>query len=343
MRNGRKFLALLLLMTSWCSLVSAQSNTVIEFDDKKPSKENSKENDLVIVEFNEKTNSLVSKPGTVTDVVNFDLSNVDFDDEYSLSEDGESIPASKLFTQLMAEKAEREKKPEIQDNLDANNVIKATVLDANGQPVSQAGVNKYKKITTVTTTSYYNNETGNVSVSANYRASADAMRLVKLASLGDGIPLQPAWAQHMIDAGRTFNIDPVLLLEVCRQESRFKNTARSGANAHGLMQFIPATAQRFGINPYDPQQAIYAGAKYLRTLLNMFGGEVRSALAGYNAGEGAVIAFSTGRTLYSKNKVINPGRRITQFGIPPYEETQNYVATIFGKYLMSLRRLNGSL
>jgi len=92
------------------------------------------------------------------------------------------------------------------------------------------------------------------------------------------------------------------------------------------MQFMPDTAKRFGVrNPHDPQQAIDAAARYLRDLLMKFDGRLDLALAAYNAGEGTVESFQTGRPLVlASGKIINRRGRITG-GIPPYRETQDYV------------------
>jgi soluble lytic murein transglycosylase-like protein len=95
------------------------------------------------------------------------------------------------------------------------------------------------------------------------------------------------------------------------------------------MQFMPDTAKRFGVrDPHDPQQAIDAAARYLRDLLRRFGGRIDLALAAYNAGEGTVESFRTGRPLVlPTGKVINSRGQITG-GIPPYRETQQYVRSI---------------
>lgn len=261
------------------------------------------------------------------------------DEEFSLEMDGAFVPGAKLFTQLLAEAEEKERAE--QEKSARQNEPTQNFESVVNNP---SYVKKTTIVTTTTTTFGKNNANLSVlglpSVNATTIATQDAYRLVRLAAMGDGVPLPVEWAQHMVDAGRTHGIDPVLILEVCRQESRFRNSARSGANAHGLMQFIPETAARFGIDPYNPKQAIFGGAKYLRFLLDTFRGEVRSALAGYNAGEGAVIAFATGRTLYpKKGKIINSRGIRTAFGIPPYKETQEYVSVIYSKYLNSLERL----
>src|SRR5437867_2669902 len=92
------------------------------------------------------------------------------------------------------------------------------------------------------------------------------------------------------------------------------------------MQFMPETAQRYGLrNPHDAKAEIDAAAHYLRDLLRKFGGRVDLALAAYNAGEGTVESFQTGRPLLlASRKIINPRRLITG-GMPPYRETRQYV------------------
>jgi soluble lytic murein transglycosylase-like protein len=105
----------------------------------------------------------------------------------------------------------------------------------------------------------------------------------------------------------------VLLYAIMHRESAFKKRALSHKGARGLMQLMPATAARFGVRDiFDPAQNIDAGARYMRWLLNRFDGDVRLALAGYNAGEGAVDKY---------------GRRV-----PPYRETQEYVRRISERY-----------
>ena len=113
-------------------------------------------------------------------------------------------------------------------------------------------------------------------------------------------------------AGVKAGVDPRFLHAVIKQESRYKNKAVSHVGAQGLMQLMPATAKRFGNkDPYDSASNIEAGTKYLKWLLKRFNGDVKLALAGYNAGEGAVAKYN---------------------GIPPYNETQNYVKKIVSNY-----------
>src|SRR5918993_1563615 len=113
--------------------------------------------------------------------------------------------------------------------------------------------------------------------------------------------------------GQRYGVDPYLIYCIMHQESRFGAGATSYKGAMGLMQLMPGTAARFGVtNPYDPAQSIMGGTRYLKELLRMFGGRVDLALAGYNAGEGAVMKY---------------GRRV-----PPYRETQDYVRIIGARY-----------
>ena len=122
-------------------------------------------------------------------------------------------------------------------------------------------------------------------------------------------------------------VDPYLLWTIAYNETRFRPWLSSRAGAEGLMQFIPATALRFNLfNPYQPEPAIRAAARYVRFLSNRFAGRVDSILAGYNAGEGAVDAFLAGKTVRAGKKIINAGRIKTIGGVPPYQETIGYVA-----------------
>ena len=108
-----------------------------------------------------------------------------------------------------------------------------------------------------------------------------------------------------------------------RQESGFNSRARSYKGASGLMQLMPATARRFGVtNIFDPAQNIDGGVRYLRFLLDMFEGDVELALAGYNAGEGAVVRSG--------------------YRVPNYRETQNYVRVISARYGRSKHKTSGS-
>ncbi|MBX7172725.1 MAG: lytic transglycosylase domain-containing protein [Pyrinomonadaceae bacterium] len=118
---------------------------------------------------------------------------------------------------------------------------------------------------------------------------------------------------YIVDSSNRYGIDPLLIYAQMSQESSFKLNATSYKGARGLMQLMPATAARFGVtNIYEPRQNIDAGVKYMRWLLDTFNGDVNLALAGYNAGEGAVMKYG--------------------WQIPPYNETQEYVRRISNRY-----------
>jgi soluble lytic murein transglycosylase-like protein len=113
--------------------------------------------------------------------------------------------------------------------------------------------------------------------------------------------------------GKLHGVDPYLIYCTMSQESSFNSGATSYKGAQGLMQLMPGTAARYGVsNPFDPAQSISGGARYLKDLLKMFNGRVDLALAGYNAGEGAVLKYGN--------------------SIPPYSETRNYVKLILQRY-----------
>jgi Transglycosylase SLT domain len=113
-------------------------------------------------------------------------------------------------------------------------------------------------------------------------------------------------------AGEREGVDPRFIHAVIQQESRYDPKALSPAGASGLMQLMPSTARQFDCDePKDEACNVAAGTKYLAWLLKKYDGDVKLALAGYNAGSGAVEKYQ---------------------GVPPYPETQNYVNKIVANY-----------
>lgn len=127
-------------------------------------------------------------------------------------------------------------------------------------------------------------------------------------------------------AAAKHGVDPFLLRVVGYLETRFNPAAVSKRGARGMMQFMPATASRYGLrDPHHPPAAIDAAARYLRDLTVRFDHRADLVLAAYNAGEMTVEAYRKGLRIVVGSRVINPNRTITG-GIPPYRETRAYVA-----------------
>ncbi len=107
-------------------------------------------------------------------------------------------------------------------------------------------------------------------------------------------------------------VDPALIKAIIANESGFNANATSNVGAQGLMQLMPGTASGLGVtDAYDPAQNVAGGTKYIKGLLDRFNGDVRLAVAAYNAGPGAVEKYG---------------------GVPPYAETQNYVQNVLASY-----------
>ncbi len=120
------------------------------------------------------------------------------------------------------------------------------------------------------------------------------------------LPKQQKWAIDLVNATAEWNdVDPKLVIAIIAIESGFNEHALSNANAMGMMQLIPATAEKFNVkNAFNAAQNIKGGVRYLKWLLNYYAGDVEFAVAAYNAGEKAVDRYR---------------------GVPPYKETIEYV------------------
>jgi soluble lytic murein transglycosylase-like protein len=129
-------------------------------------------------------------------------------------------------------------------------------------------------------------------------------------------PVAPEEIDRLVSANAaTWNVDPSLIKAIIANESGFNANATSNVGARGLMQLMPGTASGLGVtDAYDPAQNVWGGTRYIRGLLDRFGGNTELAVAAYNAGPGAVEKYN---------------------GVPPYAETQNYVQNVlasFAKY-----------
>jgi len=128
----------------------------------------------------------------------------------------------------------------------------------------------------------------------------------------DDMPLADQNLSTLIEAAaRKYKVDPKLVAAVAEVESNGNQNAVSSAGAIGVMQLMPDTAASLGVDPYNKQQNVEGGAKYLRQMLDTFGGDTKKAVAAYNAGPGAVKDYG---------------------GVPPYKETQNYVNKVLDIY-----------
>lgn len=120
------------------------------------------------------------------------------------------------------------------------------------------------------------------------------------------------WRDFILRIANEYQVDPHLITAIIHSESNFNHQAISPKGALGLMQVMPQTAQRFGFKElFDPENNIRAGTAYLKWLLLRFNDDVTLAVAAYNAGENAVLRYK---------------------GVPPYKETQNYVAKVLRGY-----------
>ena len=127
----------------------------------------------------------------------------------------------------------------------------------------------------------------------------------------DQVPETP-YGELIFETARRHDVNPVLVAAMVRAESAYDAGAVSHKGARGLMQLMPATAERFGVDYHDihdPARNLDGGVRYVKWLDERFSGELPLILAGYNAGEGTVDRYG---------------------GVPPYRETQGYIRRIFG-------------
>src|SRR5688500_1245735 len=148
---------------------------------------------------------------------------------------------------------------------------------------------------------------GNVSRPANFSISTSE-GFVSTSEDFRPLPATIAYNDTIAEAAELYRLDPNLIRAIIRAESAFNPFAVSRAGAQGLMQLMPAVAEELNVlDPFDPRQNIFGGARYLRWLLDRNDGNLDLAVASYNAGPGAVDRYN---------------------GIPPYRETRNYVKKV---------------
>jgi hypothetical protein len=138
------------------------------------------------------------------------------------------------------------------------------------------------------------------------------------------LPKNKRWVVDLVNTiADWYKVDSKLVLSIISAESNFKVSAKSNKDAQGLMQIIPATADRFNVkNAYNASQNIKGGVKYLRWLLSYYRGDVTLTAAAYNAGEGAVDKYR---------------------GVPPYKETRAYVKKVLGLYQLKRHDFDSSI
>jgi putative murein lytic transglycosylase yjbJ len=142
-------------------------------------------------------------------------------------------------------------------------------------------------------------------------AAAAPSAAQKITAAEQGTLANPELARMIHTAAQKYGVDPKLVSAVAEVESGGHQDAVSSTGAVGVMQLMPETAAGLGVDPYRMESNVEGGAKYLREMLDTFEGDVKKAVAAYNAGPNAVKAYG---------------------GVPPYAETQNYVSNVLDIY-----------
>ncbi len=220
------------------------------------------------------------------------------------------IPQIIVITILLVLSATAQIRTRFVDNFDMASGVQINTPQTTSAPSVQPAKKLVKKTVQKTM-----NMQDAVSLRETMAKSSNLPKLAMSAgnSIGGFTTGDTAIDSYIVDSSIRYSIDPLLIYSQMHQESSFKLTATSNKGARGLMQLMPATAARFGVsNIYDARQNIDAGVKYMRWLLDTFNGDLNLALAGYNAGEGAVMKYG--------------------WQIPPYNETQEYVRRITNRY-----------
>lgn len=173
-------------------------------------------------------------------------------------------------------------------------------------------MNTYGMISRLQNTNTYLNSAYGINQSSNnFNQGISFQNIFNQAQSGvsEGKAISTPMDEIFEEAAKTYGVDVNLLKAIGKAESNFRADATSGAGAMGVMQLMPGTAKSLGVtDPYDARQNIMGGAKYIADKLSAYGGDVKLALAAYNAGSGNVAKYG---------------------GVPPFKETQNYIKKIF--------------
>ena len=192
-----------------------------------------------------------------------------------------------------------------------NNPVRVTCRYTYRTTAPNSDPNAAKPDETATTSTAMKAKSSAIDSKALSRSKRKPMQLIKTAAANSAPNQKGSNPNRMIEgsihkAAQKYNLPTALIRGVIRAESNFEVKAVSRAGAQGLMQLMPGTAKELGVeNPFDIEQNIDGGARYLRKMLDSFGGDIKVALAAYNAGPGTVAKYG--------------GQ------IPPYQETERYI------------------